>query len=72
MPLTSREMKAALIQHLLRVLQDECPYPEEVLEDALDAQVNILKTSYATIQISVLPSNSDARRDFTLKISEQQ
>jgi hypothetical protein len=73
MPLTSKEAKDALIQHLLRVLQDECPYPEEVLEDALDAQeVETKVISDNTLQIKVLPCNSGAWRYFTLKISEQQ
>jgi hypothetical protein len=71
MPLTSKEVKAALIEYIHAVLQDK--YPEEVLEETLDAQeVETKVISYSTIQIRVLPCGSGACRDFTIKISEQQ
>jgi hypothetical protein len=67
MPLTSKETKAALIEHLNQLLN------KAILEDDLDAQsVEFQVISYNTIQIKVLPCNSGAWRYFTLKISEQQ
>jgi hypothetical protein len=71
MPLTSKEVKAALIEYVDAVLRDE--YPEEVLEETLDAQeIETKVISDNTLQIKVLPTNSGAWRYFTLKISEQQ
>lgn len=70
MPLTSRETKAALIEQINQLLNTR---PDSDIEDALDAQVvKATVTSYATIEIKVLPCNSGAWRYFTLKISEQQ
>jgi hypothetical protein len=72
MPLTGKEMKAVLIEHidaLLRLGDSR----HDNLEGALDAQtVEVQVISYNTLQIRVLPCGSGACRYLTLKISEQQ
>jgi hypothetical protein len=70
MPLTSPEMKAALVEHIDQLIRND---PTAKLIDALDAQsIEVHPISYSTIQIKVLPCNSGTWRYFTLKISEQQ
>jgi hypothetical protein len=70
MPLTSPEMKAALIEHIDQLIRND---PTTKLIDALDAQsIEVHPISYNTIQIKVLPSSRNVWRYFTLKISEQQ
>jgi hypothetical protein len=72
MPLTSKETKAVLIEHIDALLRLGDSRHDD-LEDALDAQtVEVHTISYNTIQIKVLPCGSGAWRYFTLKISEQQ
>jgi hypothetical protein len=71
MPLTSPEMKTAIVKEIDQLLRYNEPPGD--LADILDAQsVDIQVISYNTIQIKVLPSNRNAWRYFTLKISEQQ
>jgi hypothetical protein len=72
MPLTSRETKAVLIEHIDALLRLGDSRHDD-LEDSLDAQtVKVQVIGYNTIQIRVLPCGSGACRYFTLKISEQQ
>jgi hypothetical protein len=71
MPLTSPEMKTAIVKEIDQLLRYNEPPGD--LADILDAQsVDIQVISYNTIQIKVLPSNRNAWHYFTIKISEQQ